>query len=578
MRHLSHFAERLAASAPRVEPGTRRWVFVPYDQLSDAMGPLAEAPPGELGVVLVESPNRATQRPYHPQKLALVLANLRHFALEQAARGVAVRHVVSPGDYAAALRPLAAELGPLEVMEPAERLLRVDLAPLQASGALRTLPHAGWLSTEADFAAIPGPPWRMDAFYRQVRRRTGVLMDARGKPVGGRFSFDAENRKPWPGDPPAPEPPRFTPDAITQEVGDLVRRRFATHQGTLDLSTLPATAEDAARLWAWARTECLNHFGPYEDALSRHSRGLFHSRVAPLLNLHRLLPQQVLGDVLATDLPLASKEGFVRQILGWREFVRHVHRATDGFRQLPGLSAPTAVQTDHADAPGAPNHLGATAPLPAAWWGAPSGLACLDDVVRGVWAEGYTHHIARLMVLSNLATLLGCDPRALTDWFWVAFTDAYDWVVEPNVLGMGTFAAGDVMTTKPYVSGAAYLARMGDHCAGCAFDPAKTCPITPLYWAFLHRNDAALRPLQRMHLPLASARKRSTEQQRHDHAVHRAVLGRLAEGAVVTPGWLKSEVALALGAGRATGADGEPSKAAAALEGAHGQIELFGGD
>lgn len=479
------FSRELERRRPREGRG-RRWLFVAYDQLSERLGPLAREDPRDLGIVLVEAPWKAARRPYHKQKLALVLANLRHFALEQAGRGVAVRHAVSPGLYRDALAPLARELGPLRALEPAERELRADLAPLVGSGALEVVPHDGWLTTPEQFRAGAGgaPPWRMDAFYRHVRRATGILMEG-GKPRGGKWSFDAENRKAWRGSPPAPAPPRFRPDAVTAEVGELVAARFAAHPGELDLEALPATAGDADELWEWAKRECLPHFGPFEDAMARSAAGLFHTRISPLLNLQRLLPRRVVDDALGLGLPLASLEGFVRQILGWREFVRHVHRETDGFRRLPGRSVPVASEPGDGgyarwaghpwsrepaprelDGGACPDELAATAPLPPAFWGRPSGLACLDSVVRDVWANAWSHHITRLMVLSNLATLLGVSPRELTDWFWVAYADAYDWVVEPNVLAMGTYAAGEVMTTKPYVSGSAYIDRMSDHCAG----------------------------------------------------------------------------------------------------------------
>ncbi|MEC8252164.1 MAG: cryptochrome/photolyase family protein, partial [Planctomycetota bacterium] len=184
--------------------GARRWVFVPYDQLHDGVGPLQREPAEELGVVLIESRAKATRRRYHKQKLALVMTNMRHFALEQAERGVAVRYVDAGDDnYATTLRALHAELGTMRVMRPAERELRVELQPLFDDGTLEEVPHGGWLTTSEDFGAIKGPPWRMDSFYRQVRKRTGVLMES-GKPVGGKYSFDADNRERWDGDPPAP--------------------------------------------------------------------------------------------------------------------------------------------------------------------------------------------------------------------------------------------------------------------------------------------------------------------------------------------------------------------------------------
>ncbi|HYP90363.1 MAG TPA: cryptochrome/photolyase family protein, partial [Polyangiaceae bacterium] len=452
MSERSRFGRELSELQRNRDLGGRRWIYVPYDQLNDGFGPLAALDPREAGVLLIEHPGKAARRPYHRQKLALVLSNQRHFALEQAARGVVIDYrVAGEGGYAEVVRRVARERGPLIVQEPAERELREELRSLLGR-ELSEVPHAGWLTTFEQFqrAAPAGPPYRMDAFYRVVRRELNVLME-RGKPRGGRFSFDAENRKPYRGEPAAPETLRFSPDAVTLEVGELIERHYSQHPGQLDLTSLPATRRDAEQQLDWALANCLPTFGPFEDAMSTTSSGLFHTRLSPLINLHRLLPSVVLAGVLSTSLPLASQEGFVRQVLGWREFVRHVHRATDGFRVLPaGIIGE----------PAAPSALGAARPLPPAYWGDRSGLACLDHVVTDVWREAYSHHITRLMVLSNLASLLELSPRELTDWFWVAYADAYDWVVEPNVLAMGTYAVADLMTTKPYVSGAAYIQRM----------------------------------------------------------------------------------------------------------------------
>lgn len=532
---MSEFRAALRAAQPRGGK-PRRWLFVPYDQLSDQRGPLAREPAGELGIVVVENPWKAARRPYHRQKLVAVLANLRHFALEQARRGVAVKHVVADGPYRDAL----AGLGPLRCMEPAERELRVDLAPLVASGAIEILPHEGWLTTAADFAASqPSPPYRMDRFYRHVRRRTGLLME-RGKPVGGRFSFDAENRERWPGSPPAPALPRFEPDAITREVAALVEARFADHPGAIDLAHLPATAEDAQRHWAWAKQHCLPLFGPYEDAMSARERTLFHARTSMLINLGRLSPAALVRDVAAMAIPLPSQEGFLRQVLGWREFMRHVHVATDGFRAIAGSDdtprdggyatwkgAAWPVQPDDS---ATPSRLGARAPLPPVYWGVESGLTCVDTVVKSVWEEGYSHHITRLMVLSNLASLLDLSPRQLTDWFWVAYTDAYDWVVEPNVLAMGTWAVGDLVVTKPYVASASYVNRQSDYCKRCAFDPRRDCPFTALYWAFFARHRAALDQNPRLLRVYQLLARRSADQQRADAATVTRVRDALARG------------------------------------------------
>lgn len=176
------------------------------------------------------------------------------------------------------------------------------------------------------------------------------------------------------------------------------------------------------------------------------------------------------------------------------------------------------------------NTLGAETPLPLAYWGAASGLACLDHVIAGVWRDAWSHHIPRLMVLSNIAALLDVDPRELTDWFWIAYADAYDWVVEPNVLGMGTYAAGPLMTTKPYVAGAGYIARMSDYCASCAFDPKHSCPLTRLYWAYLARHEATFSGNQRMGVVMSALRRRSAAQRRQDEQTFEAVRERLIRG------------------------------------------------
>jgi deoxyribodipyrimidine photolyase-related protein len=545
-----------ALTAPRVSPSART-VYVAYDQLSRELGALAGADPRETCVVLVENAFKARTRPVHRQKLAYVLANQRHFALELARAGFDVRYVVGDAPYRELLRPLTAEFGPLTMMRAAERELRHDLAPLIDAGAIVEIAHDGWLTTTADFVKHAGAraPWRMDRFYRGVRKQTGILMEA-GEPEGGRFSFDDENRESWRGVPRAPMPPTFPVDDIKREVAELIATRFAHHPGEVALDALPATLDDARALWAFARREALPHFGPYEDAMSMRSSTLFHTRISPLVNLHRLLPRDVVRDVAHADLPLQSREGFVRQVLGWREFVHHVHEATDGFRTLddvtrapgpgdggyatwagrPWGSTADAFVDERTDGGALPRAHVETVPLPAAYWGRASGLACLDHVVDDVWREGWSHHITRLMVLANIATLLDVNPRAITDWFWVAYTDAYDWVVEPNVLATGTFSVGEVMTTKPYVSGAGYIDRMSDYCADCAFSPKKDCPLTPLYWAYLARHEERLRANPRMKLPLAALAKRDDARRRAtDEATYVRVRETLRAGERLVP-------------------------------------------
>ncbi|MFM1823618.1 MAG: hypothetical protein RI967_1884 [Planctomycetota bacterium] len=541
-------------------PSVRRTILALPDQLSVEIGPLRGAVPAETRVLLLESGEWLSRRPYHRQRLAWILLSQRTFALELAERGHRVELLRGDAPMIELLRAWLERADadatlPIECMEPAEREVRAELAPLVAEGRILLRPHDGFLTTAADLepARVEGG-WRMDRFYQAVRRRTGILM-ADGKPIGGKFSFDAENRRRWDGDPAAPEPPAFVASLVREEIVAEIESRFEAHPGALDLSTIPATRLEIERFWQWAERHCLPRFGPYEDAMSRKSRGLFHTRLSPLMNLHRLLPSRVLADTLALDLPLASKEGFVRQLIGWREFVYRIHRETDGFRSVVrtdeaplaspgdgGFSSwsgrawtPKAPPPAGVDGGARPNALDAREPLPAAWWGTESGLQCLDHVVGDVWEEGWSHHITRLMVLANLATLAGVAPRELCDWFWAAYIDSWDWVVEPNVLAMGTYGFTG-MTTKPYVSGAAYLEKMGDSCRSCRFKPGVDCPVTPMYWSFLARNHAVLCDNPRMKLPIASAVRRSAEQSESDRAALERVRRALHAGVPVEGG------------------------------------------
>ena len=551
----SLFAERIEAARPgKKEIAALQWVYVPYDRLTDQAGPLQALEPGQTGIVMMEALAKARRRPYHKKKLALVLASQRHFALEQAARGAKVIYHFTDGIFADGLVEMHKQhhFSSLTMMEPAEREMRHDMAQAIAAGVpLQQVEDTTWLSRAADFDKVYGvntqpavqKRYLMDRFYRAMRDKTGILMDeldVRGKrePLGGRYSFDEENRKPYRGQPAVPARPVYAPDEVTREAIEAVDRLFPNHFGTTEGFDLPMTADEVESCWHFALQQLLPVFGPYEDAMYTREPEMFHSKVSALINISRLLPARVIGDVEAEAragrIPLASAEGFIRQILGWREFMRHVHRVTDGYRNVaaaPEAPRPKPKRLARRKAeeasdpqpvpppePGArPSALGAALPLPAAYWGVPSGLNCLDTVVRQVVHDGWSHHINRLMVLSNLATLCGYSPRELTDWFWIAYIDAYDWVVEPNVLGMGTFGDGGVTATKPYVSGAAYINRMSDYCGKCQYNPKLalgegSCPFTALYWTFLERNSEKLSSNPRLMMPYSTLRRKSPQE------------------------------------------------------------------
>ena len=547
---VSTFKQQIKSATPTAQDlANRRWIYIPYDRLTDSVGPLTEQPAADTGIVIVESTAKALRRPYHKKKLVVLISNMRHFALEQQARGVAVLYHFSPLSHGQALLDLqhTHHLPTLTCTTPAERELRLDLHTAITNGlCLNFVDDPTWASTTQDFTTVygpyqPGKSYVMDRFYRHMRKQTGVLMQG-AKPFGGEFSYDADNRKPFRNHVPVPTLPTFPPDALTQEVIALVEATYPHHFGTTQNFDLPCTRADCEAFWQFFLDHLLPNFGPYEDAMRDDHLSLFHSKTSVLLNLGRLLPLDLIRDVaeraLANTAPLSSCEGFIRQLLGWREFMRHLHEQTDGYRLLkdhvpqephprPQEKSPdeTSVSATAYKTPGTqdpyegarPSALHASLPLPAVYWGVKSGLHCIDTVVSQVIDEGWSHHITRLMILSNLATLCGFSPRELTDWFWFAYIDAYDWVVEPNVLGMATYADGGLTATKPYISGAAYINRMSNFCGHCQFDPKKStgpnsCPFTSLYWTFLERNEPTLGKNFRLLQPYSSLRRKTQQE------------------------------------------------------------------
>ena len=541
---MSNFYNSLHTLSPKSNSVRSNVLYIPYDQLSDQIGPLSYWAPSDTTIIMLETTHKGTRRNYHKQKLGILLSNCRHFALEQAKRGVQVIYRSGTEDYGTMLSQIQTEyaIPEVTVMRPAERELRKELKPQIEKGWLKAIKHEGWLSTRQDLEnTATYAPWKMANFYQKMRKRTGILME-NNKPIGGKYSFDGDNRQVWKGDPKVPTVLVFEPDDITTEVCDFIESQFPDAVGKLDRTQIPATKEDALKLWAWAKQECMVHFGPYEDAMHTDSKSLFHTRISPLLNLHRLLPKQVVQDIEALDIPFNSKEGFIRQVLGWREFMYQIHEYTDGLRRIPNKDGtwtehPTASidsTIPEQDGGSLINVLNYKTPLPDAFWGKKCGLNCLDSVVKDVMDDGFTHHIPRLMVLANIATLLEIKPREITDWFWVSFIDAFDWVVEPNVLAMGTFATGEVLSTKPYISGAGYINKMSNFCKGCTFHPKKNCPLTRLYWAYLDNHRERFKDNFRMKMVLRSLDKRADEKKATDRAVFTWMVETLAKGEGLT--------------------------------------------
>lgn len=448
------------------------------------------APRAGLRVVLVESASRAARLPYQRKKLVLLFSAMRHYAAELRAEGCSV-DILRAGSAVEGLRRHVAEWQParLFTMAAAEyrgRLLQTDRLEALLGVPVSVLPNTQFLGGRFD-PAPAGKKVIMETFYRAMRRHFGLLMDG-DTPAGGRWNFDAENRRPMPrGGLSAPPPPTFTPDATTRAAMDEVAQ-MAHATGTVDGFDLAVTRAQAEAAFEEFLARRLANFGPYEDAMSSHDGVLFHSLLSPYMNLGLLDPLEMVQraevEYRAGRAPLASVEGFIRQIAGWREYIYWHY-----WRQMPGLL--------HA------NGWRAVRPLPRFYWDGATEMACLRTVIGRVLDTGYSHHIERLMLLCNFAMLAGIEPQAVHEWFLAAYVDAYEWVVAPNVIGMGLNADGGQTATKPYVASANYINKMSDHCAACRFRPDRrtgpdACPFNFLYWSFLVRHEAKLRANPRL--------------------------------------------------------------------------------
>ncbi len=438
-------------------------------------------------VFMAEDLGLCTYVRHHQQKIVLFLAAMRSHAaaLRNAGFAVDYRDLGEEGErpYEAKLLDAVGATGAdtLVHFEIEDRFFEARIAALAREHGLRrrVLPSPMFLcprDTFAAFLARSGERPRLADFYRGERRRLGVLVDGRGKPMGGKWSFDAENRKRLPRDatPPAVDWPE--PDATAREVIGLVAGRFATHPGDARDFRWPTTRAQAL-VWLDAFVaQRLVGFGSYEDALSTRSPTLFHSLLAPLLNLGLLTPREVLDRVLAAagerEVPRNDLEGFVRQLIGWREFVRGIDRHF-------GARQEEANFWDHR------RRLGP------AWYDATTGIPPLDDAIGSALATGWAHHIQRLMVLGNLMTLCEIEPRAAWRWFMELFVDSSDWVMGPNVYGMALYSDGGLFATKPYLCGANYLLKMSDYPRGAWCDV-----VDGLYWRFIarHRDFFAAQP------------------------------------------------------------------------------------
>ncbi|MCW6508041.1 cryptochrome/photolyase family protein [Lichenifustis flavocetrariae] len=465
--------------------------FVLGDQLSHGLSSLADWRAGET-VLMVEVTEEASYVPHHPQKIAFLFSAMRHFAEELRGRGMTVDYVElhapgNTGSFTGELGRAVARHGPdaVVVTEPGEWRVLDMIEGWSAAFGLPVEIRADdrFFCTRFAFArwAADRKSLRMEYFYRAMRESTGLLMEA-GEPVGQKWNFDTDNRRPLPGDQPVPVRLRFEPDATTRTVIEMVRRRFGNNFGDLEPFGWAVTRAQACAALDHFITDCLPVFGDYQDAMKTGEGFLFHGVISPYLNAGLLTAEEVCRraeDAYRAGLaPLNAVEGFIRQILGWREFIRGVY----------WLKMPDYETT---------NALNATRPLPAFYWTGDTEMNCLRQAIGDTRRHAYAHHIQRLMVTGNFALLAGIRPAEIEEWYLAVYADAYDWVELPNVHGMVMFADGGLMSSKPYAAGGNYINRMSDYCGDCAYDVNKksgegACPFNFMYWAFLIDNAETL--------------------------------------------------------------------------------------
>lgn len=470
----------------------RNLVLILGDQLDAGSAALAGFDPQRDRVLMIESPGEATHVWSHKARIVLFLSAMRHFADELRKRGWPVSYSATE-DPAPAHTLTAGLLAVLEthrpervvVVEPGELRVRglIEQACRSANAPLEIRADTHFLCSGAEFTAWAGSraSLRMEFFYREMRRRHRVLLDD-GAPAGGRWNFDEANRSAFPraGPPALPQPPRFAPDGITRGVIELVEKRYAGHPGNLGDFAWPVSRGDARIALADFIEHRLPGFGLHQDAMWTGMPFGWHSLLAAALNLKLLNPREVIDAAVAAwqrgQAPLAAVEGFVRQILGWREFIRGVY----------WLDMPRLLEA---------NHFGHDRPLPDWYWTGGTQMNCLREAIGQTLRHGYAHHIQRLMVTGNFALLAGLQPRAVHEWYLAVYVDAVEWAELPNTAGMALYANGGRFTSKPYIASGAYISRMSNYCRGCRYDPKlrsgpRACPFTVLYWNFLDRHEA----------------------------------------------------------------------------------------
>jgi deoxyribodipyrimidine photolyase-related protein len=472
-----------------------RLALVLGDQLSFDLESLRNLDRQADVILMAEVAEEAGYVRHHPQKIALIFSAMRHFARALGERGWQVHYVQldaaeNSGSIVGELRRWRERLGASEVHVCECGEWRLQQALRDSGLPLVWHEDRRFLCTRGEFAswAQGKRQLRMEFFYREMRRRSGLLMNADGSPAGGGWSFDADNRKSMPKRLGAPLPARFPRDALTCEVLALVAQRFADHYGSLEAFDYPVTHAEAEQLWQHFLDFALPAFGDYQDAMVAGEPYLFHARISAALNIGLLDLRRLCADVdsayRAGRVPLNAAEGFIRQLIGWREYVRGIY-----WLQMPDYAARNA--------------FGNTRALPEFYWTGQTRMHCMRQSIGQTLELAYAHHIQRLMITGNFALLAGIAPQQVCDWYLAVYLDAFDWVELPNTLGMVMHADGGYLGSKPYCASGQYIRRMSDYCLSCSYRVTEStgesaCPFNALYWHFLMRHRELLRGNQRL--------------------------------------------------------------------------------
>jgi deoxyribodipyrimidine photolyase-related protein len=482
-------------TSPDPKPAVR---IVLGDQLTPGVPLLLQGDPARDVVLMAEVADETAYVPHHKKKIIFILSAMRAFAQELRAGGWQVDYVRlddpgNTGSFTGELRRAIARHRPERIvtMEASEHRVLAMQEGWQREFGIPTaiLPDPRFLCSKGEFAAWAEgrKSLRMEYFYRDMRRKTGLLMEG-DEPAGGQWNFDADNRKGPPGALMMPTPYRAEPDAETRAVIDMVTSRFAKNFGDVEPFWFPVTRAGAEAAAAKFLRDGLPHFGDFQDAMVSGHKFLFHSVLSPLINVGLLDPlalcQAAEAEWRAGRAPLNAVEGFIRQIIGWREYVRGIY----------WWQGPDYLRS---------NALAATRRLPSMYWTGKTHMACIAAAIGQTKTDAYAHHIQRLMVTGNFALLAGIDPHELHEWYLSVYADAFEWVEAPNTIGMSQFADGGLLASKPYAASGAYIDRMSDYCGDCRYKVAEkagsnSCPFNSLYWDFLIRHRARFQNNPRM--------------------------------------------------------------------------------